>query len=530
MKHTINRFTYTVIDIAIVFLSFSIFAWIKPATIRSVIPLYSQPMLVFLFIWLFVSSIGEKYSVIESKKFRYIFTKIIWINLVITGVALLLIFIFKQDYSRLIVVGTIVLSTFIEWILFFIVYYTQKFFIENPSFARSPMVVELKEFDGIQDGDYKDVELANGKPDRYCPLDCEEKDINQSVLLALSQKYLQHYEELFNFVNDTIDLKNIPRLEAEIINTNVLFNIENIDTDSLKMFINLHPINDYRRINKFLKEINTILTTSGVYVGCAETLEERKRNLTTGYPKVISRIYLLLDFIINRVFPKLNGFKAFYFFITKGRNRPLSKCEILGRLYYCGFEVIDTKEINNKLYFAVKKIKEPSEDKNPSYAPVFKMKRNGKNGNPIYVYKFRTMHPYAEYLQHYMVENYGYGDKGKVEDDFRVTTWGKWMRKLWLDELPQLLNWIKGDLALVGVRPLSDRFLKEYPEELRKERLKYKPGCVPPYVALKMQAVNDYIESERIYLNEKKKHPIWTDVKYFWWAVYNILANKIRSE
>jgi len=99
-----------------------------------------------------------------------------------------------------------------------------------------------------------------------------------------------------------------------------------------------------------------------------------------------------------------------------------------------------------------------------------------------------------------------------------------------LDELPQLLNLFRGDLSLVGVRPVSERFLKEYPEDIRKRRLKYKPGCIPPYVAYKMQNVEDYIKSEIIYLNEKEKHPIWTDIKIFFMAIYNILTNKIRSK
>ena len=84
-------------------------------------------------------------------------------------------------------------------------------------------------------------------------------------------------------------------------------------------------------------------------------------------------------------------------------------------------------------------------------------------------------------------------------------------------------------MRLVGIRPLSNRFLKEYPEEMLKLRLKHKPGCLPPYVALRKQAVEEYIESERIYLTEKEKHPIFTDIKYFVWGTYNILANKIRS-
>ena len=129
-----------------------------------------------------------------------------------------------------------------------------------------------------------------------------------------------------------------------------------------------------------------------------------------------------------------------------------------------------------------------------------------------------------------MVEYNGYGDNGKIKYDFRVTTWGKIFRKYWLDELPQLLNLVKGDLALVGVRPLSDSFLREYSENLKLERQRYKPGCIPPYVALKMQDVEEYKQSEVIYLEERKRRPYTTNFKYFWWAIYNILTNKIRSQ
>ena len=60
-------------------------------------------------------------------------------------------------------------------------------------------------------------------------------------------------------------------------------------------------------------------------------------------------------------------------------------------------------------------------------------------------------------------------------------------------------------------------------------RLKYKPGCITPYVALKMQSVGEYLQSERIYLEQKEKHPILTDVRFFFKAVYNILTRKIVS-
>lgn len=70
-----------------------------------------------------------------------------------------------------------------------------------------------------------------------------------------------------------------------------------------------------------------------------------------------------------------------------------------------------------------------------------------------------TMHPYSEYLQRYVFEKNSLQEGGKIKDDFRVTYWGRIMRKLWIDELPMFINFFKGDLKLVGVRPLSTHYL-----------------------------------------------------------------------
>ncbi len=159
------------------------------------------------------------------------------------------------------------------------------------------------------------------------------------------------------------------------------------------------------------------------------------------------------------------------------------------------------------------------------------MERIGKNGESIYIYKFRTMHPYSEYLHNFILNNYGFTEKGKPANDFRVTSWGRLIRKLWLDELPQLINVMKGEMKIVGVRPVSERHFQEFPLEHQNKRIKNKPGCVPPYVSLLMQGVTNgnEIKSEEIYLNAKKKHPFTTDIKYFFKAIYNILSGKIRS-
>ena len=82
-------------------------------------------------------------------------------------------------------------------------------------------------------------------------------------------------------------------------------------------------------------------------------------------------------------------------------------------------------------------------------------------------------------------------------------------------------------MKIVGVRPLSRVRYNQFPEDLKAERIKYKPGCVPPYVALRLPDDKGNIEAERIYLKEYALRPFMTDIKYFVKAVYNILMNKI---
>ena len=196
----------------------------------------------------------------------------------------------------------------------------------------------------------------------------------------------------------------------------------------------------------------------------------------------------------------------------------------------CGFEIVEVKEINDINYFVVKKVKEPAYDMNPSYGPLFKMRRVGKNGKIIGVYKFRTMHPYSEYLQDYVLKLNGYGSNGKPADDFRLVPWGKFLRRYWLDELPQLINVLKGELKLVGARPVSQRYFQDIPADIQKLRLEQKPGCIPPYVALNRQgSVESVLAAEKEYLLEKKSNPYFTDSRYMFQAVINIMFRGKRS-
>jgi len=158
------------------------------------------------------------------------------------------------------------------------------------------------------------------------------------------------------------------------------------------------------------------------------------------------------------------------------------------------------------------------------------MNRIGYDGKIIGVYKFRTMFPYAEYLQEYVIRKYGISEEGKPMDDFRLNAWGKFLRRYWLDELPQFINIIKGDMKLVGVRPLSKYYFSLYTDEIKSKRIQYKPGLVPPYYVDLPKSLISIMESEMNYLNRYDKRPASTDVRYFFKASYNIVFRKARSK
>jgi exopolysaccharide biosynthesis polyprenyl glycosylphosphotransferase len=113
----------------------------------------------------------------------------------------------------------------------------------------------------------------------------------------------------------------------------------------------------------------------------------------------------------------------------------------------------------------------------PKGPVFFKQKRIGKNGKEFYMLKFRSMVVDAEQrLKDLLKQNEVQGAMFKMKNDPRITKVGKFIRKTSLDELPQLLNVLVGDMSLVGPRPPLQREVDEYTTHDR-HRLLVKPGC-----------------------------------------------------
>jgi lipopolysaccharide/colanic/teichoic acid biosynthesis glycosyltransferase len=334
-------------------------------------------------------------------------------------------------------------------------------------------------------------------------------------------------KDVLNFASKFLEVEEC---YVHLLSTNNPFNLEILLNNSYNGFVNLSKLNNSRRINQFLEITNSKLVVGGIYISCVETYANRRKTIFEKYFKPLNYFFYLMDTIFHRIIPKLKLTQKGYFYLTKGKGRMLSRAETFGRLYSCGFEVLDQFEHNNKVYFAAKKIGLPVFDKYPTYGPLIKLRRVGKNGKVFKVYKFRTMYPYAEYLQDYVYKNNALDEGGKFKDDFRVSPLGKIFRKFWIDELPMIWNLIKGDMKLIGVRPLSSHYFALYTPEIQELRTKVKPGLVPPFYADMPKTLDEIMLSEKKYLELYFQNPLRTDISYFFKIFKNILFKGARSK
>lgn len=315
--------------------------------------------------------------------------------------------------------------------------------------------------------------------------------------------------------------------DSEVTSAQELFDwLEGTLVDQISLEFTLNHV---RRINKCLEKANDVLNEGGLIQVRAQTNGQRKAWLFRKYGFILGTAFRVKDFVFHRLLSKLSFTKRLYFSVTKGKNRPLALSEILGRLISCGFEIqaIDPDGFQTRVIAT--KVARPVYDEHATYGPIIRLKRVGKGGKHIIVYKLRTMHPFSEYAQKYLHSRQGLAESGKFKDDFRVTSWGRILRKAWIDEVPMLWNLLKGDLKLVGVRPLSPHYLSLYPEDVKELRKGVRPGLIPPYYADLPVGFEAIVDSERQYLLKYDQHPLRTDLVYLRRALWNIIVRRKRS-
>src|SRR3954468_9198464 len=145
---------------------------------------------------------------------------------------------------------------------------------------------------------------------------------------------------------------------------------------------------------------------------------------------------------------------------------------------------------------------------------IFRQQRAGKHGKPFTMYKFRSMSDDAE-MRRAELEPFNQmsGPVFKVEDDPRITPFGRWLRRSSIDELPQLVNVLMGDMSLVGPRPLPIYEVEKFENTAQRRRLSVKPGLTCLWQISGRNQVKDFKDWVKLDLDYIDRWSLTLDLK-----------------
>ena len=159
----------------------------------------------------------------------------------------------------------------------------------------------------------------------------------------------------------------------------------------------------------------------------------------------------------------------------------------------------------------------------PGDGAIFRQRRVGRDGKLFWLYKFRTMCPDAEeQLNELLSQNQMDGPVFKIKGDPRTTRVGRFLRKTSLDELPQLLNVLRGDMSIVGPRPALPREVELY-SDYQRQRLYVTPGLscywqIAPH--RNEMSFDEWVALDLKYIQERS---FWVDWKIIFLTVRAML-------
>ena len=159
----------------------------------------------------------------------------------------------------------------------------------------------------------------------------------------------------------------------------------------------------------------------------------------------------------------------------------------------------------------------------PGDGVIFRQRRVGRDGKLFWLYKFRTMCPDAEKrLNELLKLNQMDGPVFKIKGDPRITRVGRFLRKTSLDELPQLLNVLRGDMSIVGPRPALPREVELY-SDYQRQRLYVTPGLscywqIAPH--RNEMSFDEWVALDLKYIQERS---FWVDWKIIFLTVRAML-------
>jgi len=301
-------------------------------------------------------------------------------------------------------------------------------------------------------------------------------------------------------------------------------------TGSASLAVIGQPLDTVDPLDGLLNACNTLLAEGGTICCMAVPSAVKQERLRNMMPWGVRRTAVGLHYLWHRVGAKMRLTRNLYHLVTGGHHRSMSRVEILGRMKHAGFDISEQRMRNGVLALQASRHGQPITE-HPHTEAIIGLPRIGKDGNLIRVYKVRTMYAYSEFLQEEMYTRHHLTKGGKIARDYRITTPGRWLRSHWLDEWPMLFNLLRGEIKLVGVRPLSEHYFHLYSEEMQTLRTQCKPGLLPPFYADRgnIDSLDDIQANERRYLEAYRRHPLRTDWHYLCLIMGNIMLHHKRS-
>ena len=299
--------------------------------LRTPIPFikYSNFLILFAFLWLVLSYFFKRY-----RRNQGYFKSTIRLSYVavLVGVILWLLILARYDgifSERVLFVITIGIFT-IEYLALFI-YYTFKYAIN---------------YDIPTDIDELPRENAQLIP--ADPISDEQYDNLVSLIKSFTGK------KGFEFLQKKADLHSG---NSRVFFGNNINELKLIRNYQYSAFIQIEKLNNMRNVNTMLHQMNLKLADDGIFICRFESKSTRKKNILNKYPRGINYIIYSFDFFIKRIIPRIFFTRRLYYDITEGKKRIFSKTEILGRLYYNGFEVVEDRKVNDLNYVVARRFK-----------------------------------------------------------------------------------------------------------------------------------------------------------------------------
>lgn len=165
----------------------------------------------------------------------------------------------------------------------------------------------------------------------------------------------------------------------------------------------------------------------------------------------------------------------------------------------------------------------------PGAPAIFSQQRAGLYGKPFRIYKFRTMVPDAESLLDKIKEEHGNENDGpafKLEGDPRIFPFGQLLRKFSIDELPQMINVLKGEMSLVGPRPLPLHEIEAIRDSAHRRRLSMKPGITCLWQISGRSDITSFDEWVKLDVAYIDRWSLWEDFRILLMTIPAVLFSK----